>query len=136
MRLFSFNADMQNERGASMVEAAIVIPVLILVVLGIIQMGFMLSAQITLRNASAAGARWGIVNIGDANFNSGVTNAVLGSIAPLNPASVVVPAPVVSGGTNPTVRVTVNYSLPLFPGSLIVLGRTGNFAMTSQTVMQ
>ena len=132
------------ERGASFVEAAIIFPVLTVLVFGVIQMGYIMSAYITLRNASAAGARAGIINATVAGtpsaFGTLVATAVKGSIAPLDPAIVVIQAPVVAYptplGSAPIISVTVNYALPLFPGSKLVLGQTGNFAMTSSTTMR
>jgi Flp pilus assembly protein TadG len=124
-----------------MVEAAIVLPVLMLVVFGIIQIGYILAAYITLRNASAAGARVGVVNSSLAAtdrsaYNTLVSGAVNDSLIPLSVSYVAVPTPIVSGDVPPKISVTVNYTLPLFSFSALVLGTSGSYPMTCTTVMR
>lgn len=132
----------RSEEGASFIEAAIIFPVLAMLVFGVIQMGFILTAYITLRNASAEGARAGVINIDTATsdrpaFDTIVTNAVIDSISPLDAARVERPVSInLSADTPPKVSVTVNYSLPLFPGSRLVLGSVGNYAMSGSTTMR
>ena len=46
-----------RERGQSLVEFALILPTLMLVLLGIIQMGFVLNAYVTISNASREAAR-------------------------------------------------------------------------------
>lgn len=53
---------LRNERGASAVEFAIVLPVLLLVVFGIIEMSLLLYDKAILTNGSREGARAGIVS--------------------------------------------------------------------------
>jgi Flp pilus assembly protein TadG len=53
---------LRNERGASAVEFALVLPVLALVVFGIIEMSLLLYEVALLTNASREGARAGIVS--------------------------------------------------------------------------
>ena len=48
----------KNEKGQSMVEFALVIPVLLLIVIGIIEFGFMFSSYLTLTNASREAVRY------------------------------------------------------------------------------
>ncbi len=52
----------KSERGASAVEFAIILPVLLLVVFGIIEMSLVLYDKAILTNASREGARAGIVS--------------------------------------------------------------------------
>ena len=51
----------RNERGAEMVEFAFVVVLLIMLLYGIISYGLILSAQSTVTQAAADGARAGIV---------------------------------------------------------------------------
>lgn len=48
----------KKEKGQSMVEFALVIPVLLLIVIGIIEFGFMFSSYLTLTNASREAVRF------------------------------------------------------------------------------
>lgn len=144
MRIVFLSKLGRSDRGASFIEAAIIFPVLTVLVFGVIQMGFIIASYITLRNASAAGARAGVINSSLASnpnaFGTAVATAVKGSIAPLNPDIVVIPAPAVvnptPSGSAPIVTVTVNYALPLFPGSRLVFGSAGDFQMSTSTAMR
>lgn len=60
MRLFKLR---KNENGQSMVEFALVLPILVLLVMAIIQFGIIFSAQVALTNAVREGARAAIVGI-------------------------------------------------------------------------
>lgn len=53
--------EVKSQRGASMVEFALVLPLLILLVFGIIEFGLALYDKAVLTNASREGARKGIV---------------------------------------------------------------------------
>ncbi|MDV3429335.1 MAG: pilus assembly protein [Bacillota bacterium] len=50
-----------NTKGQSLVEFALILPVLILIILGIIEFGWLLNGQITLTNAAREGARTSVV---------------------------------------------------------------------------
>jgi Flp pilus assembly protein TadG len=52
----------RNQRGAAAVEFALVLPILLLVVFGIINFGIVLAQKSSLANAVRAGARYGTVN--------------------------------------------------------------------------
>ena len=62
-----------NERGAALVEFAIVLPLLLLLVFGIIEFGFLLYNKAMITNASREGAREGIL------FNSSRPSATIQS---------------------------------------------------------
>ena len=57
----------RNERGASIVEFAIVVPLFVLLVFGIIEAGWFFSQQVEIRNAVREGARIAVVDFGSAN---------------------------------------------------------------------
>ena len=51
-----------TERGASAVEFALVVPILILIMIGIVNFGFVLAQQISLNNAARQAARYAVVD--------------------------------------------------------------------------
>ncbi len=53
--------DMKGQRGASAIEFAVILPVLVLLLFGIIEFGLLLYNQQVITNASREGARAGIV---------------------------------------------------------------------------
>ena len=59
-RLFRRN----REKGASLVEFAVVLPLLLLLVFGIMEAGWLFSQQVEVRNASREGARLAVVDYG------------------------------------------------------------------------
>ena len=60
--------DKSPERGAAVVEFAIVLPFLMLLLIGIIELGLLFYNQQVLTNASREGARSGIARFDDENF--------------------------------------------------------------------
>lgn len=71
-----------TERGASAVEFALVLPVLIALVLGIIEFGFYFNQQISVTQAAREGARAYAVDHNDVGFN---LNTVVRNAAPSVP---------------------------------------------------
>lgn len=57
-KIFKFK---KNEKGQSLVEFALVLPILILLILGMVEFGWILNGQITLTSAAREGARAAIV---------------------------------------------------------------------------
>lgn len=77
------------QRGQSLVEFALVMMPLFIILLGIIQFGFIFNAYVTITNATREGARLGTVYVmvpgddkalTDWRRNEGIKNAVLGSM--------------------------------------------------------
>jgi len=61
------------EEGQNIVEFALLLPVLMWILMGIIQFGFIFAIYITLNNAVREGARWGSIYVFDGS-NSAATN--------------------------------------------------------------
>lgn len=61
---------LKNEKGQSLVEFALLVPLLILILLAIIEFGFMFNAYLTLANGSREGARLGSVGGNDAQIET------------------------------------------------------------------
>jgi Flp pilus assembly protein TadG len=89
----------ERDRGATAVEFALLLPLLLLIVFGIVDFGRALNAQITLTQAAREGAR--LAALGEANVASGTQAAATG----LNPVTVSVTA--CPAGAPPTANAVV-----------------------------
>jgi Flp pilus assembly protein TadG len=107
--------DIRGERGQTMVEFALVLPVLCLVVFGIIQCGILYNNYITLTDATRVGARKAAVSRQTANpvalAEAATRNAAAGLKTP--PLDVKVTATAWSPGADVTVEATYPYELKL-----------------------
>lgn len=108
-----------SESGASAVEFALLLPLLMMLVFGIVEFGFALYRQAVLTNASREGARVGIVQaippITTAQINAAIDNYL--TPAGINPANV--SRSIIAGGaTGSPVRVTLTlpYQFVVLPG--------------------
>ena len=125
----------QNPRGSSLVEFAIVLPLLIVLLFGVIEFSIILYDKAVITNAGREGARRGIVSqnprVSDGEIASVVNNYCgnyLISFAGASP-STTVSRMGSSFGDDLTVRVTYNYTFLLLPkfvslGNPIALGTT------------
>ncbi|MBI9014462.1 MAG: pilus assembly protein [Clostridiales bacterium] len=99
----------RNEKGQSLVEFALVVPLVILILMAIIEFGFMFNAYITISNASREGARLGALGSNDAAV---VTRVVDTSVA-LDPAKLSVTITPANRSRGDMIRVQVNYDYVL-----------------------
>lgn len=60
----------REETGQNLVEFALLLPILMYILLGIIQFGFIFAAYVTLNNAVREAARWGTIYVYDNNSNA------------------------------------------------------------------
>ncbi len=65
----------KNNRGQTLVEMALVLPILLLIIFGIIEFGRIFNAHLTLTHASREGARAGAVHKSDSEIEEVVINA-------------------------------------------------------------
>ena len=146
----------KNQNGASAVEFAIVLPLLLVLLFGIIEFGILLYDKAMITNASREGARVGIVfDDPDRLCNSGITTVVndYAQNYLINFSSNFLGAPTIlrqdrvggtmidckgeSGGTL-TVTVTYQYDFLVFPNlAKLVGGSFANFqTLTAVTKMR
>ena len=125
----------QNEHGQDLVEFALIAPIVILLILGILQFGIIMMQYNTVANAAREGARYAIVNratMGSGNCGSpGAAGSVLAQTCNwtvgLEASKVTVVTQACSGATAlGCIQVTVQYRAeliiaPLIPG----LGSSG-----------
>jgi Flp pilus assembly protein TadG len=121
---------LSDERGATAVEFAFIVPLLLVLVLGIVEFGHAFQVQGTLSAAAREGVRLmalqndpaaarAAVRNAASSLNPGVTNAQIA----ISPAS----CPELNGG-NTSVRLTISYPMPYltgFFGSSLDLTGTG-----------
>lgn len=116
-----------SERGAVAVEFALLAPVLIMILLGIMEFGRAYNAQVTLTNAAREGARAMAINNSQAIAISATKNAATQINPVLADSNITFSATNCVEGTQMTV--TVNYSLSTLTGV------AGPFAMSGKGTM-
>lgn len=111
---------MRKDKGQSLVELALLLPLLCLILVGIIDLGRAFNAYIVITNAAREGARYGALHPDDTSgIKARVINEAVGSGVDLTPDDIQISS---SSSGNP-IRVTVTYNLPLIAG-LILGGST------------
>ena len=111
---------LRSESGASAVEFALLLPVLMMILFGIIEFGMALYRQAILTNASREGARLGIVQsipaITTGQIDATINNYLTPSgIVPGNVSRTIVGAGGVTG-TPVIVTLTLPYTFVVLPG--------------------
>jgi Flp pilus assembly protein TadG len=107
-----------------MVEFAIIVPVLLLLVLGIAQIGVVYNNWVTLTDAVRAGARKAAVSRTDANRNSDIIAAVKAAATDLSASKLTVDTPVSTWNPGDTVKVCAHY--PFSIKLILVTAKSGN----------
>jgi len=103
-----------RERGAAAVEFALVLPVLLLLVLGMLEFSRVYNAQISITNAAREGARVMAVQ-NDPTAAAQAAVAAAPSVA-LSTGNVSITPSDCSATPNSTVQVSIAYQLPLMTG--------------------
>ncbi len=132
------------QKGVAAVEFAIILPVLLLIIFGIIEFGLLMYDKQVITNASREGARIGIsdVAVSDTDIEDVVDNYVLNNLitfgsTPTSPVTTIVPGGDRTGtgfGDDLTVTVTYSYDFLILPG--FVAGLAGIQTVVAQTVMK
>lgn len=127
-----------KERGAVAVEMAIVLPLLLLILLGIIEFGRALNVQVSLTQAAREGARYAAIHHGEQGFD--VRAATLAAAPSLSGLSVTVTDNASSCTSTSNVQVQTRVALPSLTGFLNAgfFGASGIFplSMTGVGVMR
>jgi Flp pilus assembly protein TadG len=112
-----------DDRGAAAVEFALILPILLVIVLGIIQFGFTFTQWLEMEHAAREGARWGSLG-----YDSGAISTKAQAAAPgLDPTklSVIVTPPSPKDHPSDPVTVTLKYDTPVFPIIGPIIGQSG-----------
>ena len=99
---------LRNKKGQSLVEFAILLPILLLLLMGILEFGIMLNSYLTIHNATREGARLGIVAGSDIEIRQRIIN----SSPNLDPQSLVVNITPLEGSrkSGDTLKVEIIYN--------------------------
>lgn len=128
---------LQREDGAAAVEFAILLPLLMLILFGIIEFGLVLYNQEVITNASREGARFGIV-IGPrpttGQIQGVVTNYLTNAGLNSGNASINVAGAQGASGSDLTVAVVYPYTFLVLPN--FAAGLSNNLNLNATTVMK
>ena len=134
--MMSVQKTRRSESGGAAVEFALLLPVLMMILFGIIEFGFALHRQSILTNASREGARLGIVQsipaITNGQINAAIDNYLTAAgIPPGNVTRAIVAGGIT--GTPVTVTLTLPYTYAVLPGFTSIVPTIN---LTAQTVMR
>ena len=135
--------------GASAVEFALVLPILLLLVFAILELGLLLYNKAVITNASREAARFGVVMRTPKHTSDEIEQKALDycsnflvSLSPLNNPdptfinpSVIIPIPGAGGSFGQPLTVTVNYTFSGLGLGTLLSPLTGPITLTATTVM-
>ena len=106
--------DLRSQRGQSLTEFALALPILVLLLFAVIQFGIVFNNYVTLTDATRAGARKGTVGRQVTNPQSSVINAVRSSATDLKQSDLSITVTSTwKPGADVTVTATYPYSIRL-----------------------
>ncbi len=133
------------QKGVAAVEFAIILPVLMMIVLGIIEFGLLMYDKQVITNASREGARIGISDavVSDADIEAVVDNYVTNNLitfgsTPTSPVTTIEPADRTGMvfGEDVTVTVTYDYDFLMLPNFVADFAGVQTLATTTVMKMQ
>ncbi|MEA3345829.1 MAG: TadE family protein [Chloroflexota bacterium] len=111
---------LKAEKGQSVVELALLLPILMIILTGVVDLGRAFNAYITITNAAREGARYGSLNPTDTN---GIKARVMGEAAGsgVSVEEGDIPAPTCDPSCEPgnTICVEVHHDFPLLTGFVV-----------------
>ena len=116
-----------DSRGTEILELALVLPLLMIVVVGIIEYAFLFQSYEVVTNAAREGARVGVLpGYGATDIQSRVAAYLTAAGLPGTPTTVPARVAPVAPETNPSVRVSVTYThqMSLLRPMLTLIGAT------------
>lgn len=139
---------LKNEKGAAAVEFAIVLPIFLILVFGVIEFGFALYDKALITNASREGARFAILFEDPVNSDTDIETRVKSKLnylddnpsasdlinlgAPGSTVTVSVLPATRTTGTDVTVTVNYTYSFLVLPSFMSI----GDLNLSGQTTMR
>jgi len=132
---------MKNQKGASAIEFAIILPLLVVLVFGIIEFSILLYDKAMITNASREGARAGIVfrpdsPLSDAEITNIVNNYCAAHLITFGSASPVTTIKRVNDAPGDPLTVTVSYQYDFLVIPNLINTITGAINLNATTVMR
>jgi len=101
----------RREKGQSLVEFAIILPLLLIVLAGVLDLGRLFYSYVAVTDAAAEGAAYGALNPGDTAGIISRAQAASGGLVQIDVGQVQVDCPTVAAGESITVTVGYTYTL-------------------------
>ena len=119
-----------RERGQSLVEMAITLPLLLLLLMGIMEMGWYFYNQMSVENGSREGARYAIVHAEATTLTADVTSLVAGMV--FGPGTLTVSL----AKTGNDIAVTVTKAVPTLTPIAGLFTEEDTFLLSARTTMK
>ena len=119
-----------RERGQALVEMAITLPLLLLMLMGIMDMGCYFYNQMSVENGSREGARYAIVHAEDTTLSTDVTDLVQGMV--VGPGTLTVT--LTKAGND--ISVTVTKAVPTLTPIAAMFTTEDTFLLSARTTMK
>lgn len=128
-----------NQAGAVAIEFALLAPLFLALVFGIVEFGYIMYAKSVITNASREGSRYGVIYSNprptSTQVEARVREYLTGASATINTnATVTVTGAAGASGSQLTVTVNLPYTFIVLPN--MVQGLTGNITLSGVTVMR
>ena len=112
-----------GERGAAAIEFALILPILVILVFGVIEFGRVFNAQISITNAAREGARYMAIHNSAPGARTAAANAAPSLTPALSVGSVDVGPCVLGSPVTVTVRYTVDFITGYFGANIPLTGK-------------
>ena len=122
-----------NQNGAAMVEFAIVLPLLLILICGVIEFGVMFYDKAVITNASREGARAGITGLGNSEIKQIVLSYCNVNLINLNGNDAFDPDKIIISSDGSDLIVRLEYRYDLLLGSFFGFDNT---TISAETVMR
>lgn len=134
----SIKKRLKNEKGQSLVEMALALPVLILLFCGIVDFGWIMGNQLIVENSSREGARLGTVVATQSDYSSKVRSRVI-AVTPGIAHSGISVSTTLTEPSDPSqgdVSVTVRYTFQLLTPLAQTIFGSQKYTATSTCIMK
>jgi len=121
--------------GAALLETSVVLPLLVLLLFGLIQYGFLFCAHITLQNASAAAGRTAILSGAPDEDAVASAQEAVSPFLDKDLLSIDIDRDLILNGKT-VVRVSLEYPYPLFASAFVPGSEDGKFYLRASSTFR